>query len=133
MVPCNEFPSRECMRIHIFSIIPLHVAPGNRFFGTQKTVIGIFHSINVPLALSVVCGWILFNPNMLCQPLFITVCFVALITIKLQILYNQRENRNLRNHDCIFTASSEVSPIFTDTLAAHCASKHIQIPIDGAA
>ena len=44
---------------------------------------------------------ILLHPHMLCQPLFRKYSFVALITIKLQILHRQSENRNFRNHDCI--------------------------------
>ena len=118
VVPCYESPSTECIRIHIFSSITLYVGPGDGFCGTQKIVIGIFYSINLHVAVSVVCGWILFNPHMLCQPLFRTVCFLALITINLQILHSQSENWNFGNHDCILTASSEVSPIFTATLAS---------------
>ena len=44
---------------------------------------------------------ILLHPHMLCQPLFRRVCSFALITIKLQILHSQSENRNVRNPDCI--------------------------------
>ena len=44
---------------------------------------------------------ILLHPHMLCLPLFKKICFVALITIKLQILHGQSENRNVRNLDCI--------------------------------
>ena len=44
---------------------------------------------------------ILLHPHMLCQPLFKRVCSVALVTIKLQILQSQSENRNIRSHDCI--------------------------------
>ena len=45
---------------------------------------------------------ILLHLHMLCQRLFrFCFCFVALITIKLQILHRQSENRNFRDHDCI--------------------------------
>ena len=44
---------------------------------------------------------ILLCPHMLCQPLFRRFCFVALITIKLQILCSLSEYRNPRNLDCI--------------------------------
>ena len=55
----------------------------------------------IQMVMSKVCTRILFNHHMLC-PLFLRrVCFVALITIKLQILHSQSENRNFRNTDCI--------------------------------
>ena len=38
----------------------LHVAPGDGFFGTQRTVILIFHSMNLHVALGVVCGCMVF-------------------------------------------------------------------------
>ena len=38
----------------------LHVAPGDRFFGPQRTVIWIFHSIILHVALSVVCCCMVF-------------------------------------------------------------------------
>ena len=38
----------------------LHVAPGHGFFGTQRTVIWIFQNMNLHVALSVVCGCMVF-------------------------------------------------------------------------
>ena len=38
----------------------LHVAPGDECFGTEGTVIWIFHSMNIHVALSVVCGFMVF-------------------------------------------------------------------------
>ena len=43
-----------------FSSMTLHVAPGDGFFGTQRTVKLIFHSMNPHVALSVVCGCMVF-------------------------------------------------------------------------
>ena len=130
------------------------MAPGDGFFSTQRTVIWIFHGMNLHVAFSVVCGCVLFAiyiPNinlitmnnmslryifhvafhvtifttfLVLQAFFLTnltaiikmVMFevltavstpfiffvvVALITIKLQILHRQSENRNVRNGDCI--------------------------------
>ena len=93
------------------------------FFGTQKTVtvhfpcciscyllytfscpLGIFF-INlttiIQMVMSKVVTRILFNHYILYQPLFRRVCFVSLITIKMQILHSQSENFNFRNTDCI--------------------------------
>ena len=36
------------------------MAPGNGFFGKQRLVIWIFNSINLHVALSVVCGYMVF-------------------------------------------------------------------------
>jgi hypothetical protein len=38
----------------------LHAAPGDGFFGTQRTVLWIFHRMNLYVALSVVCGCMIF-------------------------------------------------------------------------
>ena len=54
----------------------------------------------IQMVMSEVLTRILFNPHMLCQPLFRKVCFVSLIIIEVQILHSQSENRNVRNHDC---------------------------------
>ena len=43
----------------------------------------------------------LLHPHILCQPLIRRVCFVALVTIKLQILHSHSKNRNIRKHDFI--------------------------------
>ena len=47
-------------RIYIFSSMTLHLAPGDGFLGTQRTVIWMFHSMNIHVVLSVVCGGIVF-------------------------------------------------------------------------
>ena len=44
----------------MFSSMTLHAAPGDAFFGTQRTVIWIFHRMNLHVALSVVCGCMIF-------------------------------------------------------------------------
>ena len=121
-----------------------HVAFHFTFF-TILLVLHLFLYINltaiIKMVMSEVLTMILLHPHMLRQPLFRRVCFVALITIKLQILHSQSKNRNLmivfHNFSVfsafsagsvsssdpvvvslIFTASSEVSPISTATLAA---------------
>ena len=55
----------------------------------------------IEMVMSEVLTMILLHPHMLCQPISRRVCSVALITIKLQILHSQSENRNIINHDCI--------------------------------
>ena len=60
VVPCYDFPSTQCIRIHIFSSTTLHVASGDGFFGTQKTLKWILYSINLHVALSVVCSCMVF-------------------------------------------------------------------------
>ena len=49
----------------------LHVAPGHGFVGKQRTVIWIFHSLNIHVALSVVCG---------CMVIAINIPNIILIT-----------------------------------------------------
>ena len=63
MVPWYYFPSKQCIGIQIFSTMTLQVAPGDGLFGTQITLIWIFHSMNLYVALGVVCGCIVFANN----------------------------------------------------------------------
>ena len=44
----------------MFSSMTLNAAPGDGFFGTQRTVIWIFQRMNLHVALSVVCGCMIF-------------------------------------------------------------------------
>ena len=60
MVPGYDFPFTKCRRIQIFSSMTLHVAPWDGFLGTQRTVIWTFHSMNLHVVLSVVCGCMVF-------------------------------------------------------------------------
>ena len=57
VAPWYKFPFTQCIRIQIFSSMTLHAAPGDGFFGTQRTVIWNFHSMN----LHVVCGCMVFS------------------------------------------------------------------------
>ena len=123
-----------------FMVPSSHFFLSIRYFFINLTAI-------IKMVMSKVLTRKLLHPHMLCQPLFRIVCFVALFTIRLQIIHSQSENINIRNYDCIpqffsifiilsrfssavqfstdsllvtliFTASSEVSPISTATLAA---------------
>ena len=60
VVPWYDLPFTQCIRIQMFSSMTLHVAPGDGFFGTQRTVIWIFHRMNLHVALCVVCGCMIF-------------------------------------------------------------------------
>ena len=51
---------KRTLRLQIFSSTTLHVAPGDGFLGTQRTVIWICHSINLHVTLSLVCDCMLF-------------------------------------------------------------------------
>ena len=57
--------------------------------------------ILIKMVMSEVLSRVLLHPHMLCQLLFKRVCYVALITIKMQILHSQSKNRNIRNHEFI--------------------------------
>ena len=61
VVPWYDLTSTQCIRIQIFSSMILNAAPRDRFFGTQKTVIWIFHSMNPHVVLSLVCGCMVFE------------------------------------------------------------------------
>ena len=82
----------------------LHVAPGDGFFGTQRTVVWIFHSMNLHLALKVwsVVAWHLLVPQFL-SIFSVSACSVSSTDSVVVSL--------------IFTASLELSPIYT--AAAH--------------
>ena len=62
VVPGYDCPSTQwqCIRVQIFSSITLHVAPGDGFFATQITVIRILPSMNLHMALCVVCDCMVF-------------------------------------------------------------------------
>ena len=109
----------------------LHVAPGDESFGTQRTVIEIFHSMNIHVLLSVVCGCMVFaiyTPNINMITMNKMSHWYIFLVLQVFFFYkpdynNQNGNvwsphmfhgsqlncrcstaklkKNLRNHDCI--------------------------------
>ena len=70
VVPGYEFPFTQCTRIQIFSSMTVHViiyvAPRDGSFATQRTLIWNLPSINLHVALCVVCDCMVFaiyRPN----------------------------------------------------------------------